>query len=632
MNKAQALLRELQGLGIRIGVSADNLTLNAPKGVLTAELRERIGLHKQELLAMAREGGEELQRISRSADMPLTRAQQRLWFMRQLAPTSGTYNVARAFWWNGDLDIASLQGALRRVVMRHESLRTRFFETEGMPRCAVDDADASGRLKVGHEVLPEGASDEEALTRVTQWASEPMDLSVAPLLRAKVYAVRPGRSLVCVVVDHIVSDGLSIVILVRELAQFYAAERGAVAADLPELSFQYLDFADWQQRRVAHGKLESEESYWREQLRDLPALLELPTDRPRPVTRTGAGAQFATWIESTTVERLKAFARSEEVTPFMLLLAVLQTLLSRHANTEDVTVGSVIATRDRAEAVPVIGLFTNNLVLRGNLGGEPSLRELLRRTRKVATEAYAHQQMPFDLLVELLAPQRQLAASPLFQVLLVLHGEMQTRLRLDGAELVAAELSLPTARYDLAFDLFEVDGRYRVYCEYSTELFDAATVEFLLRRFDHLLGAAMVSPEVPVARLPLLDERELRQVLVDFNATAAAVPDQRFIERFEEQVATRPDSIALSAGDERLTYAQVDVAVRRLACQLRDRGAGPGRLVGVHLERTLALPIALLAIHRTGAAHVPLDPAFPADRLVYMLEDAGARLIVVGEG
>ena len=551
----------------------------------------------------------------REGPLPLSFAQQRLWFVDQLEPGSPLYNVPAALRVEGPLDPQVLALCLGEIVRRHEALRTTFTASKGFPEQVIHPAAPFVLSMVDLAGLPET----QALPLVEEEAGRPFDLARGPLLRCLLLRLAEDDHIVALTLHHIVSDGWSAGVLVREVAALYPAFAEGRPSPLSELPVQYADFAVWQ-RSWLQG--EALLSFWRRQLAGLPPLLELPTDRPRPGVQSFRGA-------SQPVE-LPALGRHEGATLFMVLLAGFQALLARYSGQDDLAVGSPIAGRNRVEIEGLIGFFVNTLVLRGDLTGTPTFRELLGRVRATALAAYLHQDMPFEKLVEELAPERSLAHAPLFQVMLALQNAPVESLEIEDLRLRPMSAEATTAKFDLTLAFEERDGRLRGTVEYATDLFDASTIHRLCEHFERLLDGLSDDPERPVAEVSLLSAEEALQ-LTGWNATARDYPRASVHELFARQVERAPDAVVVIFGDRELTYGELDLRSRRLARRLRLLGVGSGSLVGLCTERSAEMVIGMLGILAAGGAYVPLDPAYPEERLAFMLDDTGASVLVAQE-
>ncbi|HYY43190.1 MAG TPA: amino acid adenylation domain-containing protein, partial [Pyrinomonadaceae bacterium] len=428
---------------------------------------------------------------------------------------------------------------------------------------------------------------------------------------------------------HIVSDGWSMGVLVREVAALYEAHAHGGTVSLPDLPVQYADYAVWQREWLTGAVLDEQLAYWRQQLAGAPPVLELPTDRPRPKLQTFRGAALALELPRDLTDELKSLSRREGVTLFMTLLAAWQTLLARYSGQTDILIGSPIANRRRSEIENLIGFFANTLVLRTDLSGDPTFSELLARVREVCLGAYAHQDVPFEMLVEELQPERSLAHTPLFQVLLVLQNAPGAELSLPGLKLTPLLPQSGTSKFDLMMFLEESDAGLGGVFEYNTDLFDEATIKRLLQHFEQLLRATVAAPRTRISALPLMAEAEARRLLVEWNDTATEFPRDLCIhELVEQQAAATPEAVAAIFGDERLTYAELNARANQLAHTLRAHGVGPEEVVGLLVTRSLAMLVGVLGVLKAGGAYLPLDAEHPRERLAFMLADARARVLL----
>ena len=560
---------------------------------------------------------------------PLSFSQQRLWLLDRLLPSGSVYNLPRVVRLRGALDIEALRRSFDELVRRHEALRTRFEVHDGEPVQRI-----APQLSVALELedlsaLAPGQREAEAQRRAQQEAQAPFDLERGPLIRARLLRLAPTEHWLLFSLHHIVTDGWSMGVLTRELSALYGAYRRGEASPLAELPVQYADYSLWQREWLQGEVLEQQLAYWRETLAELP-VLELPTDRPRPMAASYRGARVAFELGEELTGGLKALSRREGTTLFMTLLAAFQVLLYRYSGQEDLAVGVPIAGRSRPELEGLIGFFVNMLVLRGDLSGAPSFKDYLARVRAWALEAYAHQELQFEKLVEELAPKRDLSRNPLFQVSFTkgILGALELQLAgLERGEVVAT--GTQTAKFDLAFDMVEKSERIYFLVDYATDLFDAATIERLVGHWRVLLEGIVADPEQRISQLPLLTEAERHQLLVEWNDTAVEYPrDQCIHQLFEEQVERSPEATALVYEAQQLTYGELNARANRLAHHLRTLGVGPEVLVGVCLERSIELVVAMLAILKAGGAYVPLDPSYPAERLAFMLEDTRAPVLL----
>jgi amino acid adenylation domain-containing protein len=564
----------------------------------------------------------------------LSFAQQRLWFLDRLAPGSTLYNIPAAIEIAGEIDRVALAAALTEIVRRHEALRTTFWaDPAGEPRLAVG-APAAIALPV-HDLtaLPAAARRREAARLGDEEARRAFDLARDPLLRVSLLALSRQQHVALVTLHHIAGDGFSIEVLGRELEALYAACREGRRSPLPELALQYADYAAWQRQMLSGARLEAELAFWRRQLAGAPAVLDLPTDRPRPAVWNPRGATRAFALPPAARGGLADLSRQCGATRFMSLLAVFAALLARHCGQQDLAIGTPVAGRTRVETEDLIGLFVNTLVVRIDLRGDPRLAELLGRVREILLSAFAHQELPFERLVEELAPERDPGRPPLVQVMLVVANGPTALPALPDLALRAIPLETGTAKFELTFALAETAGDLAGTVEYSPDLFDGATVERLAGHFGELLGDAVAAPARRLSDLRLLSAAERHQLLIEWGT---AWRERRRGRNLAALVAARarrtPAAVALVHGDEQLTYGELDRQSERLARHLRRSGAGPEAVVGVCLEPSPDLVIALFAVWKAGSAFLPLDPAYPAVRLAFMVADSGARLVLTRHG
>jgi amino acid adenylation domain-containing protein len=575
------------------------------------------------------------------AQIPASFAQERFWFLDCLEPGNPAFNIPTALRLTGEISPVLLEAVLGQVVSRHESLRTTFRARDGQPVQVIAPPGGWVLPQVDLTALPEAACRAETRRLADREAAYAFHLERGPLLRATLLRLGPAEHALLLVMHHIISDGWSMGVLIREIAALSAAVLASGPAampsvllkTLPELPIQYADFAVWQRGWLTGDELERQLSYWRRQLAGVPESLALPADRPRPAVPTSRGARAAAVLGPDLTRELTRLARRHDSTLFMVLLTVFQTLLWRLSAQADLPVGSPIANRNRVEIEPLIGFFVNTLVLRGDLTGDPSFAVALSRVRRTTLDAYAHQDLPFERLVGELSPERHLAASPLFQVMYALQNLPGGSIDLPGLSLGPLEIEATTAQFDLELNTAESAGRLHTVFTYSTELFDATTVQRWARSLESLLWAVAGGAggdERPLADLPLLGEGERHQLLLEWNERSershAAEPES-VVERFAAQVARTPDLPALEMDGETLTYAELDRRAGHLAHRLRQLGIGPETTVGLFADRSPELVVGLLAIWKAGGAYLPLDPGHPEARLAYMLDDSQVEWI-----
>ena len=594
---------------------------------LTPEQLAHLQTRLEQSLSASSSGGS-IPRRKKKGPCALSFAQERLWFLDQFDPSSPVYNISRALHIEGPLDSTALQKALDGIVARHESLRTVFRSVDGTP---LQEVIPDRRLNLQLVTLDDQMSEEGVRLTLRTEVRRPFDLLCDLPLRATLFRRKEEDHWLLLVLHHIASDGWSMGVLLRELSELYTASCTGESAELPELPIQYADFARWQREWLRGEELEKQASYWKEKLKGAPPLLELPTDYSRPHQQTLFGAREAVRFSSSLTNSLRVFSRREGATLFMTLLAALQVLLQRITGQTDISVGTAIANRTRVELEPMIGFFVNTLVLRGDLSGKPSLRKLLKQVRDIALEAYAHPELPFEHLVDTIQPERNLSYTPLFQVMLNLQNTPARNLRIAGATTREVKIDNGTAKFDLTLSLEDSGPQLTGWMEYNTDLFEAGTIRRMLVHYQTLLEAAIQNPDQSISTLPLLPEGERRRVLVEWNDTKRDYPQACVHELFEAQVERRPEAVALVSGEQQLSYAELNRRANQLAHELRSKGVGPETVVGICVERSPDLLGALLGVLKAGGAYVPLDPAFPRERLLFMLRDAGVQVLLTQE-
>lgn len=563
---------------------------------------------------------------------PLSFAQERIWFLDQLAAGSPVYNVPIAVRLTGRLDVPALKNALRALVARHEALRTVIVSLDGIPAQAVQGDKVVDLPVVDLSSVPEQEKQCQLEREIAEFCRRPFDLERDLLLRPCL--IRCGEQDCTLVLNlhHICADGPSMGILHQELVAFYQAFSRGEQLELPPLPVQYADFAEWQRSWLTRDALSKQLSYWRKELEGAPPYLELPTDFARPAVQTHKGARRFFELPAAWAVALRRLSRQQGVSLFMTLLAGFEALLHHYTSQEDIVVGTPVANRPRAEIEGLIGFFLNTLALRVDFSGDPTFRELLMRVRKSALEAYGNYELPFELLLEELKPQRDLGRSPVFQVMFTLQSAPTATIQLRDLKWASRELDTGTAKFDLFLVLQEKGQELGGYVEYNTDLFQPATIERMLAHFERLLDAASRDPDQKISLLPLLGEPERHQLVVGWNETRASYPsDQCIHQLFEAQVQRTPERVALICGNARVTYRELNRRANRLARQLRSRGVGREALVGVFLERSVEMVVALLGVLKAGGAYVPLDPSYPADWLALLLEDSRASVVVTQE-
>ena len=561
---------------------------------------------------------------------PLSFSQQRLWFLDQYEPNNILYNIPTAIRLHGALDVTALERSLNEILNRHESLRTTFGVVRDRPVQVINEKRAF-RLSVIE--LREEDQEATALRLAAEEARKPFNLADGPLLRVTLLRLADDEHVMLITMHHIISDGWSIKVLIREIGELYEAYANDREITLPDLPIQYADFAAWQRGWLQGERLEEQLSYWRTQLADAPPLLELPTDRPRPTFKTFHGADICLSLSRDLSAGISRLSRREGATVFMTLLAAFSTLLYRYSGQRDILIGTPIANRNRAETESLIGFFINTLVLRTRFTEQMTFRELLGQVRETALDAYAHQDLPFEKLVEELQPERTLSHSPLFQILFHLQNAVTEGLELAGVSMDQLEVETQTAKFDLSLSLSESEAGLVGRLNYNTDLFDAMTVKRMVEHFERLLEAAVANPDEQLSQLRLLTETEKNRVLFEWNETYRDYSaDDLVHSAFATQAELTPDAVAVRFEQRQLTYGELNERANWVARYVRSLGIKPESLVGIFLERSPEMLVGMLGILKAGGTYVPLDPASPAERLSFISRDAGLSVVLTREG
>lgn len=560
---------------------------------------------------------------------PLSFAQQRLWFLDQFLPGSCAYNVPRAFRLHGLLDTAALQHALDSLAERHEILRTVFKLVGAEPVQVVQPAVAVA-LRV-RDLSGHPEAEKKSQAEVMDEVRRPFNLASDLMLRATLIRLATDEHILVVMSHHIASDGWSKSVMFRELAAFYNAAITESPVALPELPIQYSDFASWQKTWVKGARLRKQSEYWKHQLDGAPALLELPTDYARPAVQGFEGATECRLFPERLFRELRTLSQREGATLFMTLLASFQVMLGRYSGQDDITVGTPIAGRSWQEVEPLIGDFVNMLAVRTDLSGDPSFRELLSRVKKTALDAYEHQDLPFEKLVEDLEHGRDLSRAPIFQTIFILENSPPPPPPMQGLNVEILDFDTPTAKNDLILILAEDPGGLKVKLEYRTDLFSKRTIDRFFSRYETLLESVVADPQQPITKLAICGAEE-REQLAAWNQTAREASNCCLHQLFEDQVARTPEAVALQFKESKLSYRELNARANQLAHQLLSLGVKPDSRVGICVHRSLEMVIGLLGIMKAGGAYVPIDPAYPRDRMEFMLEDGGADALVTDSG
>ena len=635
MKSIETFLSDLANQDIKLWMDGDRLRCNAPQGVLTPEIQTELKNRKAEIIQFLDQLGSEDQvssrtiiPIPRDGQLPLSFAQARLWFLYQLEGATGTYNMTGGLSLSGSLQVEALKQSLGAIIQRHESLRTSFQPVDGVP-VQVIDPNPIWELAMVNLAGKEAAAAEKLAYRESQ---TPFDLTKSPLLRVTLLRLQPEKHILLINMHHIISDGWSIGVFIRELSHLYGAFVAGEKPTLADLPIQYADFAVWQRQWLQGKVLAAQLEYWKRQLADAPPLLELPTDRPRPAIQTFQGKTERFQLDRKLTQELKALSQQSGCTLFMTLLAAFGVVLSRYSGQTDIVIGSAIANRNRQDIEGLIGFFVNTLALRLDLSEKPSFAAFLKQVQTVTQDAYEHQDLPFEMLVEELQLERKLDRNPLVQVIFALQNAANETWNLPGLAIEEMSWELEPARFDLEVHLSEVNDGIAGFCCYNIDLFDGSTIARLLEHFQNLLRAIIVNPQESVSLLPLLSEQEQKQLLVDWNQTKTDYPQEQCIHQlFEAQVERTPDAIAVVFDEQSLTYGELNCRANQLAHYLQKLGVKPDELVGICLERSLDMIVGLLAILKVGGAYVPIDPDYPQERISFMLQDTQVKVILTCE-
>jgi amino acid adenylation domain-containing protein len=628
----------LRNLDVRLLADGERLRVNAPKGTLTAELRSQIDERKAELLAalcdqasVASSGPLSIPRPVSKDSAPLSFAQERLWFLEQLDPGSTVYNICRVSRLTGELNIAALEASLTEILRRHEILRSQISVIDGRPMQVTAAAPEFKVYFTDLRSLKGSRLDDEIRRQSRAEGEQPFDFSAGLFLRCALLQIRNDQHILILTTHHIVADAWSMGILTQELWTLYDAHANGRSYVLQDLAVQYADYALWQREWLQGELVEVQLSYWRKQLDNLPPL-NLSTDHPRRGKQSFRGARQQMSLPESLTKAVNELSGREGVTQFMTLLAAFQVLLYRYSGQEDIVVGSPIANRNRTGDEGLIGFFVNTLVLRADLSKKPTFKECLQRVRDVCLGAYAHQDLPFEKLVEELQPERDLSRSPLFQVMFVLQNTPRRFPQPSGLRIERVEVLSATSAFDLSLYLRERAGKLIGFVEYNTDLFESSTIERMIGHFETLLEGIVADPDQSISTLPLLTEGERHQVLVEWNRTETEYPKDVCIhELFEAQAARTPESIALEFEGKQLTYRQLNRRANQLAHYLRRLEIGPEKLVGICIQRSIEMVIGLLGILKVGGAYVPLDPSYPKERLAFILNDSQVSVLLIHE-
>jgi len=640
--KTADFLSQLKELGIKLTLVEGQLKVGAPKGVMTKEIIATLKEKKEDLIAAlgavnAPSGQASLhappriKRIARGGDHVLSFAQQRLWFFQQMDPGTNAYNIPLGWSFIGRLDIPIFERALMEVLKRHEVIRSYFPQSAGKPVQRVAEIK---HFKLERVPNDKGLSIEERRKEIhvemMRLFNQPFDLARPPIFRPTLFEISEGECIFYATVHHILFDGLSVGIFLRDLTEVYEAFCAGKPSPLTAIEIHYIDFSAWQRQLLSGPYMEELMEYWRGVLGGKLPLLDLPRDRPRPAVQTFNGAHVRVMMTKQLETGLNKLAQREGVTLYMLLLAAYSTLMGRYTGIDDIIVGSAINARSCAEVEEAIGFFANTMVLRTSLEGNPSFIELLKRTRSTVMGAFEHKEVPFERLVDEFATERNLAYSPIFQTLFLYESMVPHPKRLGEVDVEALQMDGQRAQLDITLWICSELDEFYAWVEYNTDLFNADRMQRMLDHLYRILESIVKDPELPIHKLEIMDTAERTQLERGGDVAASGFEEQPIHARFEAQVDATPDALALvfpalkaDAEDERYSYLELDAAANRLAHQLLAAGVGHGQMVGLCLDRSAEMVIAQLAIQKVGGAYVPLDPSYPADRLTYMIKDAG---------
>jgi amino acid adenylation domain-containing protein/non-ribosomal peptide synthase protein (TIGR01720 family) len=565
--------------------------------------------------------------VARDQPLPLSPIQQRLWFLNDLTSGGTDYNTGIGLRLSGALDLDALRTALDALVSRHESLRTTFDTVDGRGIQVVAACGDIPLRTVDLSTVDSAERDVAVQQALTEELGCPFDLRRGPLTRAVLARLAEDDHVLMLSQHHIVTDGWSVAVLVDELTELYAAAVRGVPARLPDLPIQYLDFAVWQRDQLSNPRLQEHLDYWKHKLADI-TVLELPTDRPRPYPRTTSGTVHRRDLPADLVSGLVRVGREQDATLFMTLVAAVQLLLSRYTHQQDIAIGTATSGRNRSELENLVGFFVNTVVLRSQVNSAWTFSEFLAEVRETVLDAFTHDEVPFDRLVEELQPERDPSRSPLVQAMVVLQNATVQPRKIDGLRITEHDLPRLSARFDLVVEFLPRGDSLNLAIEYNTDLFKAGTIEQMAGHLQTLLTGIAADPEQPLADLGLLSPAERHRLLVEWNDTDQILPSVALPELFETQVARTPDSLAVACEGIGLSYQELNERANRLARLLIQRGAGPERFIGLALPRSTELIVALLAVLKTGAAYLPVDPRYPAERIAFILEDAQPPLLL----
>ncbi|WP_010250889.1 hybrid non-ribosomal peptide synthetase/type I polyketide synthase [Acetivibrio cellulolyticus] len=630
-------LLKLRNSGVKLRVEGDSLKLQAPKGAVTGELKEEISNRKAEIIEFlkrvdfeARANKDPILPVPRGDgdEIPLTYSQKSMWFYHQLTGGSPVFNISNAVRIKGNIDKGSIIKSLGKLVERHETMRTIFRSVNGSPVQVIQKAEEILLFEMDLRHLSEDQLEVELKRLLKEEARHIFDLEKGPLFKFCLIRLKENEYALSMVIHHIISDAWSNAIFVGEFFKLYELFAQGKEESLPELTVQFADYSQWEQKRLQGDNMNELLDYWKKQL-DKPTTLQMPTDRVRPKSQTYEGGFEPVVLSKELAQKLKTLCSSEGTSLFMVILAAFQTLLYRYSGQDDIFTGTVVANRNRREIENVVGFFMNTLVLRTNFTGDPRFRDVLKRVKEMTLDAYSYQELPFDKMLEELKPERDISRTPLFQVMFILHNTKQVELELAGVKMEPIDVESGLAPFDLRLQLTEGEEGIKGGFDYSAALFDADTVKRIAGHLQSILEAICANPDEKVSKIKLLRKDEEEKIFLEFNNTRAYYPTDKVIyQLFEEQAAKNPDSTAVIFGDRELTYRQLNEKSNQLASVLANRGVKTESIVGIMLERSMEMIIGIMAIEKAGGAYLPIDPNYPEDRINYILEDSGVSVLL----
>ena len=613
-------IADLLEQSVALWVDKGELRFRAAKGILTPELREKMIENKSNIISFLGEG---------KKHVITSFAQQRLFFLDQLVPDNPFYNIPRSMRLKGKLNKDAMRRTIDEIIKRHETLRTTFKLVAGRPVQVVHPFREGNLPFIDLGNFPAAEREKEAMRLAAEDAERPFDLSTGPLIRSTLLKIEETDYVLLLNLHHIISDGWSLGVLTRELVALYNAFLKNTPLPLPGLTVQYSDFSIWQRSWFSDEAKNDQLPYWREQLGGELPVLELPTDYPRPAVQTFTGKTQEFELSIDTTRKLNDLASREGCSLFMVLMSIYIALLNRYTGQTDIAVGTPIANRNRSEIEGLIGFFVNTLLMRTTLEGNPTFNELLSQVRDVSLAAYGHQDVPFEMLVDILAPERDMSHSPLFQVLFALQNMPREQLELPGLTLNMLDLGRHTSKFDLSLFIFEYDEGLFGSVEYSTDLFSDSTIECFIGHFRLLLESVLADPRQPLSELTLLTADEQEKLLVEWNDTVTDYPaDKTIHELFEEQVDKTPDNIAVVFENKQFTYRELNNKANQLAKLLIEKGVEADTIVGIMEERSIETILGIMGILKAGGAYLPIDPKYPENRIRYILQDSAAKILI----